>query len=120
MEDFLSTLAMEPNRNTSAYESYHRIYVPHGIPLKSNAHEPLVLIFSFNIYKRCFQVTARERCVNNAAIPILNMEIHVSRGKRFVILLSRVRCEQELVEAIETAAVEKKDCSQGRYRQRTA
>ncbi|KAK9186364.1 hypothetical protein WN943_026729 [Citrus x changshan-huyou] len=81
MEDFLSTLAMEPNRNTSAYESYHRIYVPHGIPLKSNAHEPLVLIFSFNIYKRCFQ---------------------------------------ELVEAIETAAVEKKDCSQGRYRQRTA
>ncbi|KAH9661963.1 Pyruvate decarboxylase 1 [Citrus sinensis] len=41
--DFLSTLAMEPNRNTSAYESYHRIYVPHGIPLKSNAHEPLML-----------------------------------------------------------------------------
>lgn len=37
------------------------------------------------------------------------MEIHVSRGKRFVILLSRVGCEQELVEAIETAAVEKKD-----------
>lgn len=34
----------------------------------------------------------------------------MSRGKRFVILLSRVRWEQELVEAIETAAVEKKDC----------
>lgn len=33
----------------------------------------------------------------------------MSRGKRFVILLSRVGCEQELVEAIETAAVEKKD-----------
>lgn len=41
MNDFLSALAKKLNRNTTAYENYHRIYVPHGIPLKCDSDEPL-------------------------------------------------------------------------------
>ncbi|KAK2632747.1 hypothetical protein EUGRSUZ_L01137 [Eucalyptus grandis] len=41
MNDFLKALAKRLNRNTTAYENYHRIYVPDGRPLKHDPKEPL-------------------------------------------------------------------------------
>ncbi|XP_077233042.1 pyruvate decarboxylase 2 [Tasmannia lanceolata] len=41
MKDFLRALAKRLKRNTTAYENYHRIFVPDGVPLKSAAKEPL-------------------------------------------------------------------------------
>ncbi|CAI8601020.1 unnamed protein product [Vicia faba] len=41
MKDFLSALAKCIKRNNTAYENYHRIFVPEGLPLKSQPREPL-------------------------------------------------------------------------------
>ncbi|CAN6553164.1 unnamed protein product [Malus baccata var. baccata] len=41
MADFLSALAKKLKKNSTAVENYHRIFVPHGIPLKSEKDEPL-------------------------------------------------------------------------------
>ncbi|KAK1589308.1 hypothetical protein Q3G72_032619 [Acer saccharum] len=41
MKDFLSALAKKLNHNTTAYENYHRIYVPNGVPPKCDPNEPL-------------------------------------------------------------------------------
>lgn len=41
MKDFLRALSKKLNRNTTAYENYHRIYVPNGMPLKCEPDEPL-------------------------------------------------------------------------------
>lgn len=41
MKDFLKELSKKLKRNTTAYENYHRIYVPEGHPLKSGPKEPL-------------------------------------------------------------------------------
>ncbi|KAK3406836.1 hypothetical protein EUGRSUZ_K02968 [Eucalyptus grandis] len=41
MNDFLKALAKRLNRNTTAYENYHRIYVPDGRPVKRDPKEPL-------------------------------------------------------------------------------
>ncbi|KAK3212354.1 hypothetical protein Dsin_017060 [Dipteronia sinensis] len=41
MKDFLKALSKRLKRNTTAYENYHRIYVPEGLPLKSAPKEPL-------------------------------------------------------------------------------
>ncbi|XP_024975461.1 pyruvate decarboxylase 1 isoform X2 [Cynara cardunculus var. scolymus] len=39
--DFLQGLAKRLTKNTTAYENYHRIYVPDGSPLKCEPKEPL-------------------------------------------------------------------------------
>lgn len=41
MKDFLSELAKKISKNTTAFENYKRIYVPEGVPLKSEPKEPL-------------------------------------------------------------------------------
>ncbi|KAB2601309.1 pyruvate decarboxylase 1 [Pyrus ussuriensis x Pyrus communis] len=41
MADFLSALAKKLKKNSTAVENYRRIFVPHGIPLKSEKDEPL-------------------------------------------------------------------------------
>jgi pyruvate decarboxylase len=41
MKDFLHELAKRLKPNPTAYENYHRIYVPEGHPLKSMPREPL-------------------------------------------------------------------------------
>ncbi|KAL5989572.1 Pyruvate decarboxylase 1 [Asimina triloba] len=41
MSDFLSALAKRLKKNTTATENYRRIYVPPGVPLKLDAHEPI-------------------------------------------------------------------------------
>ncbi|KAK6120242.1 hypothetical protein DH2020_045933 [Rehmannia glutinosa] len=41
MNDFLTALAKRLERNTTAYENYHRIYVPEGHPVKSAPKEAL-------------------------------------------------------------------------------
>ena len=41
MKDFLSALAKKLKRNATAYENYHRIFVPEGRPLKCEPREPL-------------------------------------------------------------------------------
>ncbi|KAK4833405.1 hypothetical protein QYF36_004282 [Acer negundo] len=41
MKDFLKALSKRLKRNTTAYDNYHRIYVPDGLPLKSAPKEPL-------------------------------------------------------------------------------
>ncbi|XP_026379014.1 pyruvate decarboxylase 1-like [Papaver somniferum] len=41
MMDFLPALAKKLKRNTTAYENYHRIYVPEGLPLECDPKEPL-------------------------------------------------------------------------------
>ncbi|XP_062016206.1 pyruvate decarboxylase 2-like isoform X1 [Rosa rugosa] len=41
MKDFLQALAKKITRNTTAYENYHRIFVPEGQPVKSEPNEPL-------------------------------------------------------------------------------
>lgn len=41
MKDFLRALAKRLKRNTTAYENYHRIFVPDGQPLKCEPKEPL-------------------------------------------------------------------------------
>ncbi|GFQ03514.1 pyruvate decarboxylase 1 [Phtheirospermum japonicum] len=41
MKDFLIALARRLKPNTTAYENYHRIYVPEGSPLKSGPKEAL-------------------------------------------------------------------------------
>ena len=41
MKDFLQALAKRLKHNNTAYENYHRIYVPEGHPLKCAPKEPL-------------------------------------------------------------------------------
>ncbi|XP_020235713.1 pyruvate decarboxylase 2 [Cajanus cajan] len=41
MKDFLKALAKRLKHNNTAYENYHRIYVPEGHPLKAAPKEPL-------------------------------------------------------------------------------
>ncbi|CAN1277015.1 Pyruvate decarboxylase 1 [Linum perenne] len=41
MKDFLQGLAKKLKHNSTAYENYHRIFVPEGVPLKSGPKEPL-------------------------------------------------------------------------------
>ncbi|KAG5253397.1 pyruvate decarboxylase [Salix suchowensis] len=41
MKDFLRALAKRLKCNTTAYDNYHRIFVPEGLPLKSAPKEPL-------------------------------------------------------------------------------
>ncbi|KAJ0088339.1 hypothetical protein Patl1_31381 [Pistacia atlantica] len=41
MKDFLRALSKRLKRNTTAYDNYHRIYVPEGIPLKCEPKEAL-------------------------------------------------------------------------------
>lgn len=41
MSEFLSELAKRVKRNKTAYENYHRIFVPEGKPLKCKPKEPL-------------------------------------------------------------------------------
>lgn len=41
MKDFLRELAKKIQCNTTAYENYKRIYIPDGVPLKSEPNEPL-------------------------------------------------------------------------------
>ncbi|XP_058734506.1 pyruvate decarboxylase 2-like [Vicia villosa] len=41
MRDFLSALAKRINRNNTAYENYHRIFVPEGLPQRFGPREPL-------------------------------------------------------------------------------
>nr|XP_043611221.1 pyruvate decarboxylase 1 [Erigeron canadensis] len=41
MKDFLLGLAKRLKKNTTAYENYHRIYVPEGHPVKCDPKEPL-------------------------------------------------------------------------------
>ncbi|GJS23336.1 pyruvate decarboxylase 2 [Tanacetum coccineum] len=40
MKDFMQALAKRIKKNTTAYENYHRIFVPEGHPLKSAPMEP--------------------------------------------------------------------------------
>ncbi|KAF5727320.1 Thiamine pyrophosphate dependent pyruvate decarboxylase family protein [Tripterygium wilfordii] len=59
MKDFLSALAKRLNNNTTAYENYHRIYVPDGVPLKCEPKEPLrVNILFQHIQKMLSENTA--------------------------------------------------------------
>ena len=41
MKDFLQALSKRLKNNTTAYENYHRIFVPEGHPLPSAPKEPL-------------------------------------------------------------------------------
>lgn len=41
MADFLSALAKKLKKNETAVENYRRIYVPPGVPLRREEHEPL-------------------------------------------------------------------------------
>lgn len=41
MKDFLRALAKKLKHNNTAYENYHRIFVPEGHPLKAGPNEPL-------------------------------------------------------------------------------
>ncbi|PIN04808.1 Thiamine pyrophosphate-requiring enzyme [Handroanthus impetiginosus] len=41
MKDFLQELAKKVKKNTTAFENYKRIYVPEGVPVKSEPKEPL-------------------------------------------------------------------------------
>ncbi|CAL5351526.1 unnamed protein product [Camellia sinensis] len=41
MKDFLRALSKRLKRNATAYDNYHRIYVPEGHPLKCEPNEPL-------------------------------------------------------------------------------
>lgn len=41
MKDFLRALAKRLRHNRTAYENYHRIFVPDGCPLKCAPEEPL-------------------------------------------------------------------------------
>ncbi|XP_043723987.1 pyruvate decarboxylase 2-like [Telopea speciosissima] len=41
MKDFFQALAKKLKCNKTAYENYHRIYVPDGLPLKCESNEPL-------------------------------------------------------------------------------
>ncbi|WRX23528.1 Thiamine pyrophosphate enzyme [Theobroma cacao] len=41
MKDFLRALAKRVKHNNTAYENYHRIFVPEGHPLKASPREPL-------------------------------------------------------------------------------
>ncbi|KAI4305305.1 hypothetical protein L6164_028678 [Bauhinia variegata] len=59
MKDFLQALSKRLNKNTTAYENYHRIYVPDGVPLKSDPKEPLrVNVLFHHIQKMLSSETA--------------------------------------------------------------
>ncbi|RZC84511.1 hypothetical protein C5167_047298 [Papaver somniferum] len=204
MKEFLPALAKKLSRNTTAYENYHRIYVPGGLPPQCDPKEPLRvnILFKhiqkmlsgdsaviaetgdswFNCQKlklpegcgyefqmqygsigwsvgatlgyaqaakdkrviACigdgsFQVTAQDistmlRCEQNTIIFLINnggytIEVEIHDGPYNVIKnwnytafvdaihngdgkcwTTKVQCEEELVEAIETATEVKKDC----------
>lgn len=41
MNDFLQALAARLKKNTTAFDNYNRIFVPHGVPLECKPDEPL-------------------------------------------------------------------------------
>ncbi|XP_052174269.1 pyruvate decarboxylase 1 [Diospyros lotus] len=52
MRDFLKALAKRLKCNTTAYENYHRIYVPEGCPPKCQPNEPLRVNVLFQYIQR--------------------------------------------------------------------
>ncbi|KAI3864969.1 hypothetical protein MKW92_040301 [Papaver armeniacum] len=179
MKEFLPALAKKLQRNTTAYENYHRIY-PLRVNILFKHIQKMLSGDSAVIIKRCchcryefqmqygsigwsvgatlgyaqaakdkrviacigdgsFQVTAQDistmlRCEQNTIIFLINnggytieVEIHdgpynVIKNWNYTALVdaihngdgkcwtAKVQCEEELVEAIETATEVKKDC----------
>ncbi|GJX92100.1 pyruvate decarboxylase 2 isoform X2 [Tanacetum coccineum] len=59
MKDFLEELSKKVTKNTTAYENYHRIFVPDGEPAPAEPNEPLrVNILFQHIQKMLTQETA--------------------------------------------------------------
>ncbi|KAL6534402.1 Pyruvate decarboxylase 3 [Orobanche hederae] len=188
MKDFLTALAERIKPNTTAYENYHRIYVPEGHPVKSEPKEALrvnvlfqhiqkmlseeTAVIAETVYEfqmqygsigwsvgatlgyaqalpekrviACigdgsFQVTAQDvstmiRCGQKTIIFLINnggytIEVEIHDGPYNVIKnwnytglvdaihngegncwTTKVRCEEELVDAVETAIGAKRDC----------
>ncbi|XP_007016910.2 PREDICTED: pyruvate decarboxylase 2 [Theobroma cacao] len=204
MKDFLQALAKRLKCNTTAYENYHRIFIPDGVPLKCDPQDPLRVNILFHHIQRMlssntaviaetgdswfncqklklpegcgyefqmqygsigwsvgatlgyaqsvpdkrviacigdgsFQVTAQDistmlRCEQKSIIFLINnggytIEVEIHDGPYNVIKnwnytglvdaihngegncwTAKVHCEEELIEAIEKATDEKKDC----------
>ncbi|KAK1367524.1 Pyruvate decarboxylase [Heracleum sosnowskyi] len=160
MKDFLHALAKRLKCNTTAYENYHRIYVPEGHPLKCAPKEPLRVNVLFQhiqnmlsgdtaviaetgdswfncqklkLPKGCgyeFQMkygsigwsvgatlgyaqAAKDKrviaCIGDGSFQVTAQDVSTMLrcGKCWT---TKVRCEEDLVEAIETATGAKKDC----------
>ncbi|KAK6234608.1 Thiamine pyrophosphate enzyme [Theobroma cacao] len=52
MKDFLQALAKRLKCNTTAYENYHRIFIPDGVPLKCDPQDPLRVNILFHHIQR--------------------------------------------------------------------
>lgn len=66
MADFLTALARKLKKNTTALENYHRIFVPHGVPLKSEVNEPLRV----NILFKHIQASHLKCYVDTFGLPV--------------------------------------------------
>lgn len=61
MKDFLEALSKRVKHNTTSFDSYLRMYVPSGVPLKEKPNAPLKTVnlfhhiqvyLKFSVYKR--------------------------------------------------------------------
>jgi pyruvate decarboxylase len=53
MKEYLSELAKQVQKNTTAYENYKRIFVPEDHPLKGEVNEALRVMCSSSTSKIC-------------------------------------------------------------------
>ncbi|KAG7553755.1 thiamine diphosphate-binding fold [Arabidopsis suecica] len=164
MSEFFGELAKRVKRNVTAYENYHRIFVPEGKPLKCKPREPLRINAMFqHIQKMLSSETAviaetgdswfncqKLRLPKGCGMDQLDVSTMIRNGQKTIIFLinnggytieveihdgpynviknwnytglvdaihngegkcwtTKVRYEEELVEAINTATLEKKD-----------
>ncbi|CAL5422788.1 unnamed protein product [Camellia sinensis] len=152
MKDFLRALSKRLKRNATAYDNYHRIYVPEGHPLKCEPNKLLKVNVLFHHIQKMLSsdsaviaetgdswVTAQDvstmlRCEQRTIIFLINnggytIEVEIHDGPYNVIKnwnytglvnaihngegkcwTSKVRYEEELIEAIDTAMGAKSDC----------
>lgn len=82
MADFLSALAKKLKKNSTAVENYHRIFVPHGIPLKSERDEPLRVnvLFKHIQVKQCSFLCFGPCSVCGSCIEIYNFYLKIVTG----------------------------------------
>ncbi|KAI9070776.1 hypothetical protein K1719_047259 [Acacia pycnantha] len=131
MKDFLRELAKRIKHNDTSFKNYDRIFVPEGKPLRGEPKEPLrgcgyefqmqygSIGWSVGATLGYAQAVPEKRviaCIGDGSFQMTVQEnwnytafvdaIHNGEGKCWT---TKVSCEEELIEAIETATGPKKD-----------
>ncbi|KAL7169605.1 hypothetical protein ACSBR2_034610 [Camellia fascicularis] len=125
MKDFLRALSKRLKRNATAYDNYHRMYVPEGHPLKCEPNKPLkVNVLFHHIQKMLSSDRAVIAETGDSWFNCQKLKLpdgcatlgyaQAAQNKQVIACIGdgsfQVRYEEELIEAIDTAMGAKSDC----------